>query len=234
MRPDVRLTLANRMSELALVAALIVSGTGCTQFDPAIYVNCDLVSAKGFSPTETDDAAGAKIPWVRNVKTFTGKVPIGWAGRVGSFAGTDVQVTNVADTKLEGTMKYKSSLIEQPDGSFLLAKNDILFSYTFEFNRLSDELRVMSIDNAKEGPIKVGILHFTCRRSGHALNGFAGRWPSQTRHGAVRPPMPSPDPAQGTALRPQPREQLSLPVRPPVGRFRPDRWSSPRLQAPSK
>jgi hypothetical protein len=153
-----------RISRLASLAATIVALCGCSEFERAIYVNCDLESAKGVSPTETDASEEAKIPWVRNVKSFTGKFPVGWTIRDGTFASLDVHVTDVADTKLKGTMKYVSTLVDQPDGSLRYdPKSGKLFEYTFEFNRLNNELRLMSIDTGPQN-LKVHMLHFACRR----------------------------------------------------------------------
>jgi len=148
-----------------LASSVLLAGTlcACSESDKAIYVNCDLVSAKGFSDTEeTDQALQAKIPWARNVKSFTGKFPIG-ARRDGTFAGTDVQVTETADTKLEGTLKYMNHLIEQPDGNFVYEDKGKQLDYSFKFDRLNNELLVMSMDSQGKN-IKVGMMHFTCRR----------------------------------------------------------------------
>ena len=153
-----------RIPKLALLVLLAGTLCACSEFDKAIYVNCDLVSAKGFSETETDEAQQAKIPWVRNVKSFTGKFPIGWTRHDGTFAGTDVQVTETADTKLAGTLKYTSHLIEQPDGKLQYDPDKgKQFDYTFTFNRLNNELMVMSMDSQGKN-IKVGVMHFACRR----------------------------------------------------------------------
>lgn len=163
MRLNIRLSPL-RVPILASLAALAVPLCGCSELDRSIYVNCDLKSANAFSPTETDDSEEGKIPWVRNVKSFTGKFPIGWGSKAGVFAGTDILVTEVKDTTIKGTMKYLSHLVDQPDGTQRYdATNGKLFEYTFDFNRLNDELTVMSFDKTPQ-IIKVRMLHFSCRR----------------------------------------------------------------------